>query len=220
MVERCTGAALWTLLLGTLAACTSQQELRKGELATLMAALPGVYDNLNQVQADAAAGHDGAHAPQALLILRLQSPLIGDDVLYVRETAADDPRRVTAERVWSLKIDAAGRILGTQARFEEPDRWRIGLESPELFRSLLLRDLQVVEGCELQWQKTASGFSGDVAGSACHRGASGGALQLQHWRLGSEALELSEAAAAPAAPGAAGTMGADSYRFQRRSASQ
>jgi len=203
------------VLLAALTACTSQQELRKAELATLMAALPGAYDNLQQVQADTAAGHGGAHAPQALLILRLQSPLVGDDVLYVRETAADDARRVTAERVWSLKVDATGRILATQARFEEPDRWRIGLESPELFRSLLLRDLQVIEACELLWSKSATGFSGDTSGNGCRRG--GGALQLQHWRLGSEALELSEDSnpAAPA-PGAPLNAGADTYRFQRR----
>ena len=204
-------------LLALLAACTSQQELRKAELATLMARLPGAYDNLQQVQADSAAGRAGAHAPQALLVLRLSSPLVGDDVLYVRETAADDARRVSAERVWSLTIDAAGRIVATQARFEEPDRWRIGLESPELFRSLLLRDLQAIEGCELLWQSSATGFSGDTRSNSCRRRGSGGTLQLQHWRVGSEALELSEDSAGA---GQWSQAANDYYRFTRRSGGQ
>ncbi len=204
-------------LLAALAACTSQQDLRTAELATLMARLPGAYDNLQQVQADAAAGRGGTHAPQALLILRLSSPLVGDDVLYVRETAADDARRVTAERVWSLAVDATGRIVATQARFEEPDRWRIGLESPELFRSLLLRDLQLIGGCELLWQTSATGFSGDTRSNSCRRGGSGGTLQLQHWRVGSEALELTEDAAGAEAWSPAGN---DYYRFTRRSGEQ
>ena len=200
-------------LLALLSACTSQQELRKAELATLMAQLPGAYDNLPQVQADAAAGRGGAHAAQALLVMRLTSPLVGDDVLYVRETAAEDARRVTAERVWILKIDAGGRLLATQARFAEPDRWRIGLESPELFRSLLLRDLQVIEGCELLWQQTASGFSGDTLANSCRRGGSGGALQLQHWRVGSDALEINEDSAGTEVLSPAAN---DYYRFTRR----
>lgn len=208
MLERVHRGLWLAALLAGLGGCTSQQELRKAELATLMAALPGAYDNLQQVQADAAAGRSGAHASQALLILRLQSPLVGDDVLYVRESAANDARRVMSERVWSLKVDATGRIVATQARFEEPGRWQVGLESPELFRSLLLRDLQVVEGCDLLWQASASGYDGDTLGNNCRRGSSG-ALQLQHWRLRSEVLELREDTGAGDAP-------ADSYRYQRR----
>jgi hypothetical protein len=192
-----------------LAACTSQQELRKQELAVLGAQLPGSYDNLQQVQADAAAGRSGAHAAQALLVLKLRAPLVGDDVFYVRETAAQDTRRVTSERIWSLSLSTDRKIVATVARFEEPDRWRIGADNPDLFRSLLLRDLRTIEGCELLWQKTALGYSGDTVGNACRRGgAAGAALQIQHWRLAGDQLELSEAA------------GDDSYRFMRRSAAE
>jgi CpeT/CpcT family (DUF1001) len=199
------GAVL--LLTMAMVACTSQKELRNSELATLVVQLPGAYDNLQQVQADAAAGRPGAHAAQALIIMKLQAPLVGDDVLYVRETAADDARRVTAERIWSLKVNAGGQIVATLARFEEPERWRIGATSPELFRSLLLRDLRSIDGCELLWQKTAAGFAGDSLSTTCRRGgAAGGASQIQHWHLNGEVLELAE--------------GADTYRFQRRSSAE
>ena len=199
------GAPL-VLLLAALGGCTSQQDLRKAELVVLMAGLPGAYDNLQQVQADAAAGHSGAHAAQSLLILRVQAPLVGDDVLYMRETAADDARRVTAERIWSLKVNEAGQVLATPARFDEPERWQVGLESPELFRSLLLNDLKVIGGCDLLWTKTATGFSGDTLGHGCHRsGAASAAPQVQHWRLGADGLDISD-----------GTGADDYYRFRRR----
>jgi len=203
------GAGL-VVLLAALGGCTSQQELRKAELVVLMAGLPGAYDNLQQVQADAAAGHHGAHAAQALLILRLQAPLVGDDVLYVRETASDDARRVTAERIWSLKVSEAGQLLATPARFDEPERWQLGLASPELFRSLLLNDLKVIVGCDLLWTKTATGFSGDTLGSGCHRsGAASAAPQVQHWRLGTDGLDISD-----------GTAADDYYRFRRRGSAE
>jgi len=197
------------LVAVALGACTSQQELRKQELAALGAQLPGAYDNLQQVQADAAAGRAGAHAAQALVILKVHAPLVGDDVFYVRETAAEDARRVTSARIWSLNLNADQKIIATVARFEEPERWRFGAESPDLFRSLLLRDLHAIEGCELLWQKTAQGYSGDTVGNGCRRGgAAGAALQIQHWRLAGDELDLSEAAID------------DYYRFMRRSGAE
>ena len=192
-----------------LGACTGQQELRKRELAVLGAQLPGAYDNLQQVQGDTATGRPGAHAAQALLILKLRAPLVGDDVFYVRETAAEDARRVTSERIWSLNLNADQKIVATVARFQEPERWRFGAENPDLFLSLLLRDLHALEGCELLWQKTAQGYSGDTVGNGCRRGgAAGAALQIQHWRLAGDALELSE------------TANDDYYQFMRRSGAE
>ena len=205
----CMNRVVMVLMAVALGGCASQQELRKQELAVLGAQLPGGYDNLQQAQADAAAGRAGAHAAQALVILKLRAPLVGDDVFYVRETAAEDVRRVTSERIWSLNLSADQKIVATVARFEEPDRWRIGAENPDLFRSLLLRDLRTIEGCELLWQKTAQGYSGDTIGNGCRRGGAAGAPpQIQHWRLAGDELDLSEAAAD------------DYYRFMRRSGAE
>ena len=84
-------AACAALALG---ACTSQSDLRKAELATLSVQLPGEYRNPRQ----------------ALTILRLAAPLVGDQVFYVRETIADDSRRVISERIWSMDVAAGAHI--------------------------------------------------------------------------------------------------------------
>jgi len=65
-----------------LSACTSQTDLRKAELAALAVELPGNYRNPHQ----------------QLTILRLAAPMVGDQIFYVRETMADDSRRVISER--------------------------------------------------------------------------------------------------------------------------
>ncbi len=197
--------AVMVMMALALGACASQQELHKQQLAMLGAQLPGGYDNLQQVQADAAAGRAGAHAAQALVILRVHAPLVGDDVFFVRETAAEDARRVTSARIWSLNLNSDQDIVATVAGFQEPERWRFGAENPDLFQSLLLRDLHPIVGCELLWQKTAQGYSGDTVGNGCRRGGvAGAAPQSQHWRLAGDELDLSEAA------------GDDYYRFLRR----
>ena len=159
-----------------LSACSSQNDLRKAELATLAGQLPGVYRN----------------PEQELMILRVAAPLVGDQVFYVRETMADDVRRVISERIWSLAVGADEHILGVVYAFDEPDRWRIGAESPELFRSLLMRDLRTLPGCELLWEKSPRGFTGAGASALCP----------QSWRL--EGDELSFSAQAAGAPPAAG----------------
>ena len=159
-----------------LSACTSQADLRKTELDELARVLPGNYRN----------------PQQGLTILRLAAPLVGDDVYYVRETAANDARRVVSERVWSLGLAADARLYGAVYAFEEPDRWRGGAESPELFRALLMRDLRPLTACDLIWEKGQQGFSATAVSARCP----------QRWRLEGDALAFSDQAAG-ATPGVA-----------------
>lgn len=171
------GAAL------ALSACTSQSARRQAELTALAVQLPGGYDN----------------SRQTLTVLRVPAPLVGDRVFYVRETAANDLHRVISERIWSLEVAADARIIGAVYAFDEPDRWHSAVDSPEIFRSLLLRDLRPVSGCELIWQKTVRGFSAVGASPRCP----------QNWRLEGDELAFSDHPAAG--------DGADSYyHFLRR----
>ena len=149
-----------------LVACSSQADLRKSQLATLAEQLPGNYGN----------------PQQALTIMRVAAPLVGDQIFYVRETAANDARRIVSERIWSLQVSADGGIVGGVYALEEPDRWRIGTESPELFRSLLMRDLRPLPGCELLWTSSAHSFSAASASGRCP----------QHWKLEGDTIAFSE----------------------------
>jgi len=49
---------------------------------------------------------------QILTIMRVAAPLVGDQVFYLRETAASDARRIVSERIWSLQVAADGGIIG------------------------------------------------------------------------------------------------------------
>jgi hypothetical protein len=157
-----------------LAACTTTADLSKSQLATLAEQLPGNYGN----------------PQQALVIMRVAAPLVGDQVFFVRETAANDARRIVSERIWSLQVAADGGIVGGVYGLQEPDRWRVGVESPELFRSLLMRDLRPLPGCELLWTSSAHGFSATSASPRCP----------QRWRLEGDSLAFSEQAATDASP--------------------
>ncbi len=182
------GAGAWAL-----SACTSQADLRKAELAALVVQLPGEYHNPRQ----------------QLTILHLAAPMVGDEIFYVRETMADDSRRVISERVWSLDVAAGARILAVAYALDDPERWRGGAESPELFRSLLTRDLRSLPGCELEWTKSQRGFSARGTNAACP----------QSWRLEGDELSFSDK---PAAAGSNGgvvpTAGPDPYYHFLRSA--
>jgi hypothetical protein len=174
-----TPMSFWLTTLALCAAlaaggCATQADLSKAELATLSVELPGNYGNQQQL----------------LTILRLSAPLIGDHVFFVRETAANDVRRVISERIWSLEAGGDAHLIGTVYAFDEPERWRNGADDPELFRSLLLRDLRSLPGCTLIWEKSASGFSAASANERCP----------QHWQFEGDELAFSEHPGAIAPP--------------------
>ncbi len=176
-----------------LSACTSQADLRKAELDMLSLQLPGEYRNPHQ----------------ALTIMRLAAPMVGDQVFYVRETMADDSRRVISERIWNLDIAAGARIHAIAYALDEPDHWHAGVEDPELFRSLLMRDLRSLPGCEMIWQKSPAGYTASSTNAFCP----------QSWKLEGDEISFSDKAAAAAAnAGAAPTVGPDPYYHFRRSA--
>jgi hypothetical protein len=176
-----------------LGACTSQADLRKAELDTLAAQLPGEYRNPRQ----------------ALTILRLAAPMVGDEVFYVRETMADDSRRVISERIWNMDIAAGAHIRAIAYALDEPDHWQGGVEQPELFRSLLMRDLRSLPGCEMLWQKSPGGYTATSTNAFCP----------QSWKLEGDEISFSDK------PGPAGVIGGamppggtDPYFHFRRSA--
>ena len=170
--------ALLLCAVAALAACTTQSDLRKSEMADLSLVLPGLYSNPKQV----------------LLILNVFSPMLTGTVLYVRESDAADSRRVYSERIWILDVSGANHIVATAYAFEQPDRWRDGAENPELFRSLMQQDLRPLPGCELIWEKTARGYSATSASPRCP----------QSWKLEGEQLAFTERPVDPT-PGAPDT---------------
>lgn len=205
------------ILAAVLAACATSPARQRAELAALGAALDGRYDNLLQVQAERQDGTARPHEAIALEIVRVQALLVGDDVYFVREVAADDPRRVFSQRIWVLASDRDGGITQTVYRFAEPDRWRSGAASPELFHALLQRDLVALPGCELRWERTARGFRGTNQPSTCTQtGEGSGLLQIeQTLRLEGDELDYSERTLDLAGRTVSGWTAEAPYRFRR-----
>jgi CpeT/CpcT family (DUF1001) len=156
-LRRATGPALALLAsLALLAGCGGAMAERKGELAKLGNLLPGEYDNQDQVRSP-----EGAQVSALrIAIVPIYAPLLGRDIFYQQEMAADDSRRVTAQRVLSLEVTPDGRLLQGVYALNEPARWRDGHEKPDLFKSLLPQDLRLVEGCDVTWRVDGRRFTG------------------------------------------------------------
>ena len=167
-------ANILTLLL--LGGCADQTKVHEGELTQLLAVLPGHYDNTAQVEADARAH---AHPPDAiaLTITHVYTPRLGHYVYYAQETAADDPRRLFSQKMYSFAVDEKRGIVETLYELTEPLRWRDGQQNKDLFTSVVTDDVQP-EACQLLWKKKNDGFVATHDAKACPD-ASGGAVVPQ-----------------------------------------
>jgi CpeT/CpcT family (DUF1001) len=152
--QRAVAGAFAGLLL--LCGCTDQTKLHEGELTQLLAVLPGHYDNTAQVEADMRT-HAHPHDAIALTITHVYTPRLGHYVYYAQETAADDPRRVFSQKMYSFAVDDKRGIVETLYELAEPLRWRDGQQNKDMFTGMVMEDVQP-EACQLLWKKTDSGF--------------------------------------------------------------
>jgi hypothetical protein len=188
-------AATVLAALGLLNACADQSKLRESELTQLLDWLPGRYDNTAQADSDAQRGVQPPHDRIALIIVKVYTPRLGHHVFYGQEMAADDPRRVMSERMFSFKVDEKRGIVETVYTFTEPLRWRDGQRNIELFTSVVTEDVQSVPGCELVWKKVGEQFTATQDPKRCRDSAT--------------------AAGAPAAELSAGSLTLAGYRLRK-----
>jgi len=170
------GAALALAML-LLPACTDQTKVHETELSELLVVLPGTYDNTAQVEADARNHASAPHDAVALTITHVFTPRLGHHVYYAQESAADDPRRVFSQKMYSFTVDEKRGIVETLYEFVEPLRWRDGQHNKDLFTSLVTDDVQP-EACQLLWKKKDDGFVATHDPKACPD-AGGGAVVPQ-----------------------------------------
>jgi CpeT/CpcT family (DUF1001) len=182
-------AATAIAALGLLGACADQTKLRESELTQLLGWLPGKYDNTAQADSDPQRGVQPPRDRIALIIVKVYTPRLGHHVFYVQEMAADDPRRVMSERLFSFKVDEKRGILESVYTFAEPLRWRDGQRNIELFTSVVTEDVQSVPGCELAWKKVGEQFSATQDPKLC-RDAGVAAAADSAAELTSDSLEL------------------------------
>jgi hypothetical protein len=162
----CTAAAL-LLVLALAGGCADKQAISEQDLGDLVAWLPGKYDNTAQVaQESAKAGH-AAHEAIALLIMPVNAPRLGHHVFFVQESVSGDPRRILGSSMFSFDTDEKNGIVGLVYEFNEPVRWRDGLEHPELFAGLQAEDVSSA-GCEFDWKRKGEEFVATHDPKRCH----------------------------------------------------
>lgn len=177
------------LALALATGCASGPTREEAMVADLVTMLAGSYDNLAQSR------QGPEHPALRLVVAPVRAPLVGEHVFYVQEMAADDPRRVLAQRLYVVSAVARGeQALLAQLDFNEPLRWRDGHLNRDLFRGLLLQDLRQRTGCDMLWTRAARGFKAST-GAGC-RGAAPGtgeALRVeQRMELDADGLAVFE----------------------------
>jgi CpeT/CpcT family (DUF1001) len=186
----------WLIVVasGILCACATPGQRRDTDLKELTVMLPGTYDNIAQALMDERQGVRPAHDRLTLAIVPIQAPTVGEHVFYMQEMAADDPRRVMAQRVFTFDATQLG-IVQTQWALKEPLRWRDGHINPEVFEGLVPQDLRVLRGCSIVWKKAAERFVGATTPGRCHENPSPeyGLVQTEiRQELGPDELSISE----------------------------
>jgi hypothetical protein len=150
-----------TLAAVALALCacmgSKNQKQHEADLTQLLAVFPGNYDNTAQVALDERNGVRPGHDAVALSITHVFAPRLGKYAYYAQETAADDPRRVLSQKMFSFQADPKRGIIETTYELVEPLRWRDGQLNKDLFTSMMTSDVQP-EGCQLLWKKKDAGF--------------------------------------------------------------
>ena len=187
----CIGAA------SVLLACAAVREQKDQELALaqMMRWLPGTYNNIAQHEADVKAGRP-PHEALEIVIVPIDSPIMGAHAFYLQEMAADDARRVMLQQVLSFEVtDKKGQIRESVATLVEPRRWREGYLTPELLTAMVSEDLTPMSGCDLFWKHTDAGFVGANDPLRCHssdRTSDAAARNELRAELKSTELSLSE----------------------------
>jgi len=196
---------------GPVAAADKKKE--EAEFVALLKTLPGDYDNLAQTESE----QGGQHAAVILSIKPLNVQTVGKLVLYMRETAADDPRRLLAQRIWILERDKEHHFVQHVYLFKEPQRWIHAGDDPLLMQSLMPDDISQLVGCELIWTSTATGFSAAIRPQGCRTAASSSGMLIETGvTLVGDDMTVNEQ---QPGPGGRVTPEADpalAYHFQRR----
>src|SRR5215475_10175347 len=177
---RGAGALAMLLLLG---GCTDQSKIQEADLTQLLAVFPGRYDNTAQAEADTRAHAHPPHDAVALTITHVYTPRLGHHVYYAQETAADDPRRVFSQKMYSFTVDEKRGIVETLFEFVEPLRWRDGQLNKDMFTAVTTDDVQP-EACQLLWKKKDDGFVATHDPKACPDAAGGSVVPQAEFRGG------------------------------------
>jgi CpeT/CpcT family (DUF1001) len=201
-----------------LAGCAGSKEPKPDvELQELIQLLPGHYDNTAQVQSDIAKGVNPPHEALVLDIVPIDAVMIGENVFYVQEGIAGDPRRVLGQKLMVFGV-VKKDVVQTDFALADPHRWRNGQLNPELFKGIMTQDVHSTKGCSLRWKRVEGKLVGANEPKTCHgrAGGAGGIAQIESKaELGPEEYATSELAFDKPGHLAQGREDDPFYRFRK-----
>jgi hypothetical protein len=221
MAERLRAPALLLAACALLASCASELKRAEADLKDIEAWLPGTYDNIDQAQEDTKQGRP-PHTALSLHIVPIFMPTFGEHVFYLQESAADDPRRITMQRLLSFEAVKEGHVLETLYTFSQPNRWRDGHLNPSLFKGMMYNDATPLAGCELLWKKEGAKYVAANPTGGCRAAvpALGGGVRLEiRAELSVDELSLAEQAYNASGQLVQGNANEPFYRYRKRSGS-
>jgi outer membrane murein-binding lipoprotein Lpp len=177
MAERRTARLLAVALVAgatLVAGCVTEEQKQDAQLLQLLTAIQGTYDNNAQVDRETKSGMANVHARVTLVVLHVATPRLGKYVMYAQESASDDPLRIMSQRMLSFQVDDKQGIVETVYTFNEPMRWREGINDPGMFEGVTKSDVRTALGCELLWSKDEEKFSAAYLPGRCRSGGEPG----------------------------------------------
>ena len=138
----------------------------------MMVVWPGVYDNAAQMAVNDVRGftswRDGGHAFITSIVVPVDLPAIGENLLYVEDSLDGDPTKIFRQRLYQLGVDAErGAVVLTLHSFNDPESVAGAHRDPDLLSDLTPADLRNRPGCEMLFQPLGEGFSGAFDHGAC-----------------------------------------------------
>lgn len=135
-------------LCAALAACTSQNTLRKAEIEQFK---------------QGAAGEYVSEAGAQLLIAPVRARMVADETIYVERI---DPSGKLMGRLLALEISPDDtKVIQRSLVFAQEGQWRNLREQPEMFTALLPQDVKFSGNCDIRMAEDHNSVSYSCAGS-------------------------------------------------------
>jgi hypothetical protein len=133
----------------------------------------GDYDNLAQVQSQHAAASPGErNRPTLLFIRKVDLAAFGSEVFYGEWQDADEPGRITRQRIYAFQVNEADGKLRLNLHVWPPDPAFIARTGgahldPRKLEGVTPADMRGLKGCDVFFDRNGGEFAGAMKKGAC-----------------------------------------------------
>lgn len=162
---------LWTMLcVIALNARADDAAILDKDFQTMMAWLPGVYDNQEQVYFEEEQGVDEALRHQRVhsVFEPVDLKAFGEHVFYVQQHLNDDSDHIYRQQIYSFRPDYAQNAIRLIIHTpNDPTALTDAHDNPALLEALTPDQTTVAPGCDIIWHRQANQFVGYLQPDAC-----------------------------------------------------